>query len=356
MDTKTIEKKLVVDPGFVNHRKIDAILGEAGTEIINNAISKIPANTPGWKKDVDIDHIYSRVLLEFCNAIGIKTLEEALLLVQYGPGQIICSNIKTHPCENLYDVERAVILCEKFEGSELNVELHLTTKKIRADTLRSHMHKGGEFTVIALFSEIQNSRIIYEPLIIGFPYIVNVKTGDLLWERYNDVYQIYPEDFEEFSKVKEIEIPSDFDEMRNIKETVLKSCLGKILSESTPKDWGGEMSDFFTSHLHLNGKRVKAAFLLKGPAKFSPMTLSHLGKNSDQIVRLSKEPADILILQHCHDILPVVIETLKVFATQPSNPRRYCVIDGRESLRLLNAYDLTQWAIKESSVQNASNG
>ncbi len=355
MDTDTIEKKLVVDPGFVNHRKIESILGETGTEILHKEISKIPATTPDWRKEVVIDNIYSRVLLDFCKAIGVKTLEEALLN-GFGPGQVICSNIKTHPCENLYDVERAAIVCKKFEGSELNVELHLTTKRIRADTLRSRILEGGEFTVIAQFSRIQNSTIIYEPLIIGFPYVANAETGDLLWELYKDVFHIHPEEFEEFSKVKEIEIPSEFDEMRNIKESVFKSCLGKILSESTPKDWGGEMSDFFTSHLHLNGKRVKAAFLLKGPAKFSPMTLSHLGKNSDQIVRLSKEPADILIVQHCHDILPVVIETLKVFATQPSNPRRYCVIDGRESLRLLNAYDLTEWAITESSLQKASKG
>lgn len=349
MNSKLIEKKLYVDPGFVNHRKIESILGKTGTEIFNKEISKIPSTTPDWRKEVVIDQIYSRVLLDFCNVLGLKTLEEALL-TGYGPEQIICSIIKTHPCENLYHVERAIVKCHKFEGSDLNVELHLTTKRIRADTLRFHMGDGGEFAVVAQFSRIENSTIIYEPLIIGFPYVENAKTGDLLWERYNDVFHIHPEEFDEFSKAKELEIPSNFDQMRDIKENVFKKCLGKILNESAPKDWGGEMSDFFTSHLHLNGKRIKTAFLLKGPAKFSPMTLSHLGKNSDQIVRLSKEPADVLVVQHCHDILPVVVETLKVFATQPSNPRRYCVIDGRESLRLLNAYNLTEWAINESKA------
>jgi len=30
---------------------------------------------------------------------------------------------------------------------------------------------------------------------------------------------------------------------------------------------------------------MTAAFLLKGPARFVPMGLNHLGKNNDQIVR-----------------------------------------------------------------------
>ena len=80
------------------------------------------------------------------------------------------------------------------------------------------------------------------------------------------------------------------------------------------------------------------------------MTVKHLGKNGDQIVRLAKEPVDILFVQHCHDITTAVIETLKVFATNPSNPRHYCLVDGRESLRLLDAYDLKQWAVEESKT------
>ena len=39
------------------------------------------------------------------------------------------------------------------------------------------------------------------------------------------------------------------------------------------------------AHLHLKGSRMTAAFLLKGPARFVPMGLNHLGKNNDQIVR-----------------------------------------------------------------------
>jgi len=104
------------------------------------------------------------------------------------------------------------------------------------------------------------------------------------------------------------------------------ACVAELLGDTSAKDWGGETSDYYTSHLRLHGRRVTAAFLLKGPARFEPMGLNHLGKNNDQIVRLADEPADVLIVQHCHDILPAVRKTLRAFSVQPSRSRRYCLI------------------------------
>lgn len=340
------EKELVVDPGFVHHRKVETILQEGGTKVINQKISEIPATTPDWRKNVVIDHIYTRVMLEFCKGLKIKTLDQVLL---EGNGHLFCSVIKTKACPELYDSERVSLKCEAIEGSEYEVELELTTKRISGDTLRSKLHQGGEFAVVAEFSSVDGHKLIFSPLIIGFPYMSDKKTGELAWEKYSDHYNLHIEDFDEFSKIKDTAMPSSFDDMKNIKENVFKEALGKILSESTPKDWGGETSDFVTSHLHIKGERVSAAFLLKGPAKFNPMTVKHLGKNGDQIVRLAQEPVDVLFVQHCHDITSSVKETLKAFATQPSNPRYYCLLDGRESLRLLEAFDLKQWAIDESA-------
>jgi hypothetical protein len=92
-------------------------------------------------------------------------------------------------------------------------------------------------------------------------------------------------------------------------------------------------------------KYATTAFLLKGPAHFAPMGLNHLGRNNDQIYRLSSEPAEILIVQHSHEILQPVRATIRTFAVQPSRPRRYCLIDGRDSLRLLLAYNLYDEAL-----------
>jgi hypothetical protein len=136
--------------------------------------------------------------------------------------------------------------------------------------------------------------------------------------------------------------------MERVTEAAFKLCVATILGDATRGDWGGEISDFYSAHLRIKGNRTNAAFLLKGPARFEPMGLNHLGKNNDQIYRLSQEPAGLLVVQHCHDILPPVRATLRAFAVQPSNPRRYCLIDGRDSLRLLQAYGLYERALEMS--------
>ncbi|NET27681.1 hypothetical protein [Okeania sp. SIO1I7] len=341
-------EKLIVDPGFVHHRKILTILQEQGSRIINQEIRSIPPTTPEWHKRVLIDQIYTRILIEFCRVNEIKTLEEILLEKR---GRLFCSIVKLKPCQKIYEKgenDRIVLEPEAFEGSELTLELHITLGHVTASTLKAELECGGNFAVIAEYFASKDNKLIFHPLVIGFPYIQDIETGEPSWTLYSDFYNLYIEDFDEFSKVKEQDMPEDFKEMKQIKESLFKAALGKILSESTPKDWGGETSDFTTSHLHYQGKRLRAAFLLKGPAKFTPMTIKHLGKNGDQIIRLAKEPVDILIVQHCHDITSSVIEMLKIFATQPSNPRYYCLLDGRESLRLLEAYDLKKWALNES--------
>lgn len=184
---------------------------------------------------------------------------------------------------------------------------------------------------------------------MGFPWLYSEESinFDAMWFGY-EYYENFIEDFDEFSNVNDIKTNGNIDEMRHIKEYAFKTCLAEILGEQIKKDWGGETSDLYTSHIHLNGQRKTAAFLLKGPAHFSPMGLNHLGKNNDQIVRLSHEPAQVLFVQHCHEILQPVRETLRAFAVQPSRPRRYCFIDGKDSLRLLKAYNLYDRAIELS--------
>jgi len=329
--------KLWIDPGFVHHRLIEGVLGLQGSDLIAREVARISASEPDWRRSVLTDHIYSRILIDFAGAVGLKTLEEVLA------GQrrhMFCSIVKLKANKSVYRPERIAISCEHSFGSSLKVELHLTPRRIASDTLRSGLAKGGEFGVVAQFRAKEGHTLVFHPLLIGFPYLSDPKTHDLQWNLYNDYYRVHAEQFEEFSRVATQSLPASFDEMKDIPERVVKQAFAQHLRENAPKDWGGETSDFFTSHLHIEGRRVSTAFLLKGPAKFTPMTLRHLGKNGDQIIRLSHEPAEVLVVQHCHDILPQVIETLKVFATQPSRPKRYCLIDGRETLRILRTYDL----------------
>jgi hypothetical protein len=134
---------------------------------------------------------------------------------------------------------------------------------------------------------------------------------------------------------------ADLKTLKAIPENDVKHAFAELLGvPSVPKDWGGELSDLFSPHLTIGGQRVSTAFLFKGPAKFHPMTMADLGKNGDQINRLSMEPADLLVIQHCHEITNPVRGMMRAFAQQFGNLRLYCVIDGYDTLRILEKNSL----------------
>lgn len=336
--------ELYLDPGFVHHRKIEAILGQSGMSIIDNEINKLPLSLMDWEKRVRIDHIYSRILLLYCKQVGIRSLDDC---VTSKNGYLACSIEEFLPTDTVYESRVRSELKLK-SGILETVFLEYSTNKIYSDTLKSGLSNGGEFGFVAEYNRMKDGEIYFHPLLIGYPYLISKTTRELNWGSYTDYYNVKIDDFAEFEKVKDIPLPDSCEDMRMITENAFKKCLSKLLGDSLQKDWGGETSDYFSSHLHIGNATLTGVFLLKGPANFRPMTLNHLGKNNDQIVRLSKEPVDVLFVQHCHDITTPVRETLKVFATQPSNPKRYCFIDGRDSLRLLKAYNLFDEAIELS--------
>lgn len=134
-------------------------------------------------------------------------------------------------------------------------------------------------------------------------------------------------------------VKGDLQLLKDVPEAEVKRAFASIVSEQTvPKDWGGEQSDLFTSHVQLQGRRVPTAFVFKGPAQFRPMTMAQLGHNGDQLVRLAQEPADLLVLQHCHEVTPAVRVVLRALCNQVGSTRRCTVIDGYDTLRILRAY------------------
>ncbi|WP_146153619.1 hypothetical protein [Adhaeribacter arboris] len=150
-----------------------------------------------------------------------------------------------------------------------------------------------------------------------------------------------PSDIDEFTNIKSIEVEDEEwqEYMSKISESDVKGKLCEILKEIPSKDWGGESNDLFATQIHQSGRRTTAAFVLKGPSKFGEMKLTHLDKNADQIFRLAQSPAKLLIVQHSHNIGEAVGATLRAFAVSPHNPRHYCLIDGRDTYKILKAYD-----------------
>lgn len=342
--------RLSIDPGFVHHRKIQTVLGSEAMRFIDADVAALPA-LPDGLRSLRINHIYKEALLAFCETVGIRTLGDVLAAER---GRLFCSTQELLPASDVYNSDRAVSIVATPGVDDLSVELHYSTANICADTTRMELAQGGPMSIVAELHSFRNGKLIFYPLLMGAPWLAAETEPSPVpspeWESYG-YFEQFVEDVTEFAKVGAIDMPADFAVMKDVTEGAFKKCLTEILGDTARKDWGGETSDHFTSHVHLGGKRTTAAFLLKGPGnRFAPMGLNHLGKNNDQIYRLAQEPAELLVVQHCHEILPAVRATLRAFAVQPGSPRRYCLIDGRDSLRLLIAYDKLDHALELSKA------
>ncbi len=343
---RALPLEATIDPGFVHQRRIQTLLGPDGMRVIDEHIQQLPP-LPDWQRAVRIDHIYKDVFLDFCRIHNVPTLGE---LLAAGKGRLFCSTEQFAPCPDFFDVTRATSSWVPKGRTDYDVAFEYTTKLVASDTLKSRLHRGAPISVVAGLHSASGKRLVFDPFIMGFPWLRSCDPAwqeRIIWWTYG-FFENFVEDFDEFSKVNAVEKPKDFSPMKQISERGFKQALGEILGDPVLKDWGGEASDHFTTHLHLKGRRVSAAFLLKGAARFAPMGLNHLGKNNDQIVRLSHEPADVLVVQHCHSISTAVRETLRAFAVRPHAARRYCLFDGRDSLWLLKAYGFYDVAVEWS--------
>ena len=111
--------------------------------------------------------------------------------------------------------------------------------------------------------------------------------------------------------------------------------------KSDPKDWGGESNDIFTTRIAMGGKRMRAAFALKGPATTGPLVPGKMGHNGDQIQRLFTSPAQVFFVQYEGEIKESVTDLMSRLAFAKAATEKavyYGVIDRHDTYRLRAAY------------------
>lgn len=153
--------------------------------------------------------------------------------------------------------------------------------------------------------------------------------------------RVFPKDVQEFQEVRHCPKPEGgaYKILRRIPEEQVKHWFAEIVGEPfVPKDWGGEILDLYSGRLSINGQSTAAAFAFKGgPGHFQPMTIKALGKQGDQIDRLYRAPAGLLVLQHCHEVRLEVVNMMDVYAWDLRRPRRFMVLDGQDTVHILRA-------------------
>lgn len=206
------------------------------------------------------------------------------------------------------------------------------------DTAYSRLSGSTNLFAFCSVTEIDGATIRAVPYVVGD---LIERTESSLDRRLIDSLHLPVQSIDQFSRTDFRWTPTtkQFNLLKSIPERHIKALVCRLLGEaSVPSDWGGEECDLFSSNISVDGERMSAAFLLKGPARFHEMTLADCGKNGDQIYRLFNTPADVFVVQHCHKITPAVRKTVEAFAlSNYSRTCRFTLIDGYDTARILHA-------------------
>jgi hypothetical protein len=283
-------------------------------------------------------------LLQAIASGAVKTLQQLAFEGGLQPGaQFIYNGHVSGGGFGYRSKTRALTLTEKLDeplpGRKLVLEFSKTG--LVNDTASIRMAGSTRLFVFGYIADLDGSAIRAVPYVVGDL----VAGSSMLSSPFLQTLELRPEAIAQFAGMDDDWFPSEaeFKRMSQVPEQAVKELLCSLLSEhSVPSDWGGEESDVLSANLMIDGRRHTGAFLLKGPAKFHPMKPTDLGKNGDQLYRLFNIPAQVYVVQHCHNIGAAVRKQAEAFALARTfvAPCRIVFMDGVTTARLLRAHGL----------------
>ncbi|WP_285314186.1 hypothetical protein [Pseudarthrobacter sp. fls2-241-R2A-168] len=235
---------------------------------------------------------------------------------------------------------------------DVTVEGRFSISRCVGDTGIDMLRQSRRVTVLGYARVVETNPKVHieiSPLFIGW-IVERPESEDAPIFDYTDRRQIWASQVDQFEKIKDA--PKATAEMRKevsaMPEDTVKQHFAEIIGEPyVGKDWGGEKSDLFTSRLTIDGQPVSVGFAFKGPGKKGKLTISAMGTNGDQALRLFEEPIDIGVVQHHREIVPAVNNLLDALARQHN--AQYMVIDGETTAQILSAYGYLS-SVPEQSV------
>jgi hypothetical protein len=335
---------------YLNSRRITELVG---ADVIARALAEGHIGDMSGRLRVNAElAIQKNCLANWLSAANPPTLGRLVAKNDLKPGQLFthysCFTFRGLPqVRNAIDAGKANIpMAEGYEKIDNLLPQGRITFRFHPEHLTSSSswtELSGQTRILLLgvIKEIKENVIEVIPYALAnpLPQFGQAAFWGQFW--YNHL-EVHIDSVDSFCAVKDIQTrpsKSELKLLRDIPESDIKNAFASIIGEQDiKKDWGGERSDLFSSRVEIDGNRVSTAFLFKGPAQFKPMTFAALGKNGDQIDRLFSEPADLFVLQHCHEVTPPVRAMMRAYAQQFGRLRLFCIIDGYDTIRILRAY------------------
>ncbi|MEU0538320.1 hypothetical protein ABZ319_00475 [Nocardia sp. NPDC005978] len=330
--------RIALEPFYLHQDQVQSLLGEWRTETAQARAAR--RSDP----EAALTYVLAAELAEALSSLGVGELAKSVLERDLRAGQVIGTELEfAFQRDRERDTpgfKSASFTAVLDVGEPVRVTGTFNAARIASSSSSGSLTGNRRVYMIGTVSDLSPNRIELRPVFIGIRSFVD---DDLAAGGPVPGARIYPSDIGQFSG---IDFASPFTDteaeavLRVPEDTVKRAFAGLIGESYVPKDWGGERSDLYTSRVFARGRQISAAWLFKGPGFPRAMDIKALGKNGDQIDRLFTEPAELLVLQHCHQIKPSVVGMMDAYAHDARHPRFYMIIDGADTGRILRSLGL----------------
>lgn len=324
--------RIALEPFYLHREQVTALLG--------------PQRTAGLGQRADgtwpTPYALAAALAEALPHLGIGELQLAAQSGSVQPGMVT-------GIEQEFDFRRAT---GRDQPGDLPIDFHgalstdpgitvrgtLNAARLAAASSAGNVTGRNHSYIIGTVTALDTGSIRLRPAFAGIRSYVDDDQSALFG--ISQSRRVLPSEIDQFQPVNFAgpSPDSDLKRLESTPEELVKHAIASVLGEPfVPKDWGGERSDLYSSRMFVRGSQVSSAWLLKGPGTRGPMTIRSLGSRGDQIVRLFNEPADVLVIQHYREITTPVISMMEAHAHDSRNPRRFMILDGADTARILRA-------------------
>ncbi|MDE8649036.1 hypothetical protein PXH69_29095 [Rhodococcus qingshengii] len=334
-----MDDRVKLDPWFVHDRLIVGLLTDLEKAAVEHSLGPANSSLAAVYKSTALSDAVAKYVVTRKVPSGAREYVAGTL----HKGQLVWFDQKFHfkgvAAAHGKGLTRGAFLHTKLDVDE-SVRVHgeFNPQRVTSGSSLVQLKGHQQQFVFAHVSDIDEGGIEIRPILLGHM----IRPDGIFDEYVCNRVSVHPSRIDQFKDVKFAvpgASPKDLEPLRTVPEEQVKRWFAEILHEPVvPKDWGGEQFDLWTDKMTIDGENQVAAIQFKGPAKFSRMTIKTLGANGDQIDRLAQTDADLLVVQHCHEITAPVSNMLRAVVSQPGRQRRYMIIDGYKTLAILRHY------------------
>ncbi len=335
---RNLDPYLHIDPCYLNVATTTKLLGYYFKEFYLSR--SIKENTEYAK--IFNDHLLVTFAMDACRDREVAALGETL--ADPTPGELFCSTELLEGTEAVFGDARARnrVLLPYDCGRDVFVEFD--PHQFLSDAERAQHAGPIRMSVMCHVDIVRDDFVSATALVMGTPTFTHFRNRDTkldLADHAADWFETWPEDIDELAACADIAPPADKDWQAALAplcgEDICRA-LADILGGTRMRGEADAGTLMLAAGARRGGEQAPTAVIVVADAGAGVLEPATLRARPDAMAALDATPAELWIVQHCHTIGPAVREMVRAFAVRPHAPRRYCLIDGADTYRILKAY------------------